>query len=92
MSPVAIGTFIRSSAAASNLTVVVLRDKAYLFYRLQPGDPAPKAQAPPPSSSRPKSDGSGMGLGLYAALFLGVGLAYGAYAFLKNQPHPPQRQ
>jgi len=51
----------------------------------QPGDPAPKAQAPNSSSSSSSGSSSGFGNALYAVILLGGAAAFGAYKYMQSQ-------
>jgi hypothetical protein len=50
---------------------------------LQPGDPAPKAQATSSSSGTTGSSSGGLGVGLYVVLLVGAAAAYGVYQYLQ---------
>ncbi|WYZ37768.1 hypothetical protein EsH8_II_001274 [Colletotrichum jinshuiense] len=50
----------------------------------QPGDPAPKAQAPAASSAS-HTESPGFGIGLYAVLLVGGVIAYFAYQYQQQQ-------
>ena len=52
--------------------------------RQQVKDPTPKAAPPPTTKTTPK-DSTSIGIGIYAALFLGIGLAWGALQYIQAQ-------
>lgn len=50
----------------------------------QPGDP-PRTQPPPTKkTSTPSQNSAGLGVGLYALVFVGAALAFGAYKYLQT--------
>ncbi|KAL2017174.1 hypothetical protein VTK56DRAFT_2543 [Thermocarpiscus australiensis] len=50
-----------------------------------PGDPKPKAPVPGAVAPAANTSGAGLGVGLYAIVFVGGLIAYGAYQYLQKQ-------
>ncbi|KAI9818881.1 MAG: hypothetical protein M1827_007702 [Pycnora praestabilis] len=51
-----------------------------------PGDPQPKTSAPSTTTSSGEKSGAGLGVGLYAIIFIGGLVAFGAYKYLQANP------